>query len=133
MNPNEVEAATFTTAFGFNSGATFNVTSPLATLDAPFVSWPQTGAILKDAPHPEAAKLLHSYLLSEEFQSTQGYSVREDIAAAAAYPPVWDNPATNVSLFADWMSDRAAVERLRFFYENRIGSAQGLSPIIDAL
>lgn len=134
MTPNETQAATFTTSFGFSSGDGFNVSSPVtASTTVPFVSWPQTGAILKDAPHPEAAKLLHSWILSDEFQAAQGYSVREDTAAAAGFPAIWDNPATNVSAFADFMADRAAVERLRFFYENRIGSAQGFSPLFDEL
>lgn len=42
-------------------------------------------------------------------------------------------PSTNPSAFGKWMADRANVERLRFFFEKRIGSAQGLSPLDDDL
>lgn len=40
---------------------------------------------------------------------------------------------TDPTKFSKWMMDRAAVERLRFFFEDKIGSAQGLSPLIDEL
>lgn len=133
MNASETEAASFTTSFGFSAGDGFNLSSLFAVSDAPYVSWPQTGAILKDAPHPEGAKLLHSYILSEEYQNAEGLSVREDVAANQTFAPIWENPATNVTSLSAFMADRAAVERLRFFYENRIGSAQGLSPLIDDL
>lgn len=42
-------------------------------------------------------------------------------------------PNTNAPEFAEWMADREYVERLRFFFEDRIGSAQGLSPLEDDL
>jgi hypothetical protein len=41
-------------------------------------------------------------------------------------------PGTDPKKFSKWMSDRAGVERLRFF-EDGIGSAQGLSPLEDDL
>tara|TARA_R110002060_G_scaffold9501_1_gene14151 strand:- start:501 stop:1022 length:522 start_codon:yes stop_codon:yes gene_type:complete len=99
-----------------------------------FVIWPQTGAILKDAPHPESAKLLHSFIISKEHQTARGgWSTRKDVPAADGLPALMDLFPTNPTKFSEWMSDRAAVERLRFFFESRIGSAQGLSPLIDGI
>ena len=42
-------------------------------------------------------------------------------------------PSTDPTGFPNWMADRAAVERLRFFFEARLGSAQGKSPLDDGL
>jgi hypothetical protein len=100
-------------------------------VEGSFVSWPQTGAILKDAPHPEGAKLLHSYILTE-YQSG-GWSVRTDVPPPPGFPDIFNMPGTNVAGFSQFMSDRGRVERLRFWFESRIGSAQGLSPLIDNL
>lgn len=130
MSENQTEAASFTTGLGLASGTGYNISWPT---DAPFTSWPQTGAILKDAPHPEAAKLLHSYILSEEFQLTQGWSVRTDVATPGDLPAIWDMPNTNVTAFAAFMNDRTEVERLKLFYETYLGTAQGLSPLVDDL
>ncbi|KAF1844457.1 periplasmic binding protein-like II [Cucurbitaria berberidis CBS 394.84] len=98
-----------------------------------FVSWPQTGAILKKAPHPEGAKLLHNFLLSTEHQTTQGWSVRDDLPAPAGLSKIWEQEGTNITGFGAWMSDRANVERRKYWYENKIGTAQGLSPLVDDL
>ncbi|KAG7126579.1 hypothetical protein HYQ46_006543 [Verticillium longisporum] len=100
-----------------------------------FVSWPQTAAILKDAPHPEGAKLLHSFVLSPEFQQMRGWPVRHDVPVADNFSqlPLKDIPSTNPAAFGRFMADRGRVERLRFFLEDRIGSAQGLSPLVPGL
>ncbi|KAF4543320.1 ABC-type fe3+ transport system protein [Lasiodiplodia theobromae] len=126
-------AATFTSSRGLNAAAPFAVSFPETS--APFVSWPQTGAILKDAPHPESAKLLHSFILSEEWQTASGgWSARKDLSPQpAAYPDIFDMPGTNVTAFGAWMADRANVERVRFWFESKIGTAQGLSPLEDNL
>jgi ABC-type Fe3+ transport system substrate-binding protein len=98
--------------------------------DAPYVTWPQTAAILKGAPHPEGAKLLHNYLLSTEFQfSSSRWTVRTD--APAGFPNILNEKNTNALDFLPWMEDRARVERLRFWIEQKIGTAQGLSPLED--
>ncbi|KAK0113031.1 hypothetical protein ONS95_014740 [Cadophora gregata] len=128
---NGTYAATFTSGVGVHGFDPINVTFPV---EGSFVSWPQTGAILKDAPHPETAKLLHSWILSEEFQNSTGtWTVRKDLAPPAGFPSIFEMPGTDATKFSQWMSDRAAVERLRFFFEARIGSAQGLSSLIDDL
>jgi ABC-type Fe3+ transport system substrate-binding protein len=98
------------------------------------VTWPHTGAILKDAPHPEAAKLLHSWILSKEHQNVTGtWSVLKDFPAPAGYSPIMEQVGTDPTKFSQFMADRAAVERLRLFFEERIGTAQGLSPLIDGI
>ena len=123
-------AASFTGSVGFAPPKGINATQPT---EGQFVSWPQTGAILKDAPHPEGAKLLHSFMLSREFQQAMGWSVRDDIQPPKTipYPDVMHMPSTNPTRFARWMADRPKVERLRFWFESRLGSPQGVSPLVD--
>ncbi|KAG7123322.1 hypothetical protein HYQ45_013924 [Verticillium longisporum] len=132
LTPNCTEAATFTSFAGFAAIPGSNYSLPTQTQ---FVSWPQTAAILKDAPHPEGAKLLHSFVLSPEFQQIMGWPVRHDVPVADNFSqlPLKDIPSTNPAAFGRFMADRGRVERLRFFLEDRIGSAQGLSPLIDDL
>ncbi|KKY21108.1 putative abc transporter [Diplodia seriata] len=55
--------ATFTTALGLSPPSPYNISFP--STSGAFVTWPQTGAILRDAPHPESAKLLHSFLATK--------------------------------------------------------------------
>lgn len=124
---NTTYAASF--ANGGARGPNTNISFPT---DAPFVTWPQTAAILKDAPHPEGAKLFHNYILSDEWQfNTTQWVVRTD--APAGFPNIFEEKNTNVTSFLPWMMDRANVERLRFWYESRIGTAQGISPLDDNL
>ncbi|KAF4305436.1 hypothetical protein GTA08_BOTSDO06478 [Botryosphaeria dothidea] len=119
----------FTTTLGGALTAPYNISYPE---QGTFVSWPQTGAILRSAPHPEGAKLLHSFMLSEERQSTMGvWSVRTDILGPSGFPKILDMPGTDPTLFSKWVSDRAAVERLRFFFEDRLGPADAISPLKD--
>jgi hypothetical protein len=44
-------------------------------------------------------------------------------------PDLVNMTTTNPVAFNDWMEDRANVERLRFWFEDRIGTAQGESPL----
>ncbi|PHH93303.1 hypothetical protein CDD83_8002 [Cordyceps sp. RAO-2017] len=122
--------------------ATFGVYTPLSgakgvnnsfPTDADFVSWPQMGAILKDAPHPESAKLLHNFMLSPDFQKKLGWSVRMDMDAPEGFRKIMDTNHTNPLAFASFMADRVTVERLRFWFESRLGTAQGESPLTDAI
>jgi ABC-type Fe3+ transport system substrate-binding protein len=128
---NGTYAATFTSSIGVHPSGNLNLSYPT---QGKFVTWPQTGAILKDAPHPESAKLLHSFFLTPEYQNiTSTWTVRKDLAPPVGYPSIMEMPGADPTKFSKWMSDRAAVERLRFFFEDRIGSAQGLSPLEDGL
>jgi ABC-type Fe3+ transport system substrate-binding protein len=127
---NSSSAVTFTSGYSFADRPPVKYALPS---DAKFVSWAQTGAILKDAPHPEGAKLLHSFMLSNEYQSTRGWSVREDIPAPEGAEKIFQQPGTDAPAFAEFMADRGHVERRRFFYEDKIGTAKGLSPLVDDL
>ncbi|KAL1413289.1 hypothetical protein Q8F55_001045 [Vanrija albida] len=123
-------AATFTSDVGWAAPPGLRVAKPSV---GPFVSWAQTAAILQDAPHPEAAKLLHNYILSPEYQNGTGWQVRRDLPLPDGFPwaPLEDMHNTNPVDFARWMQDRGRVERLRFWFENRLGTAQGVSPLVD--
>ncbi|KAI8713751.1 hypothetical protein NCS52_01220500 [Fusarium sp. LHS14.1] len=126
---NSTSAAYFGASGGFGNSDPLSFSVPTK---GKFVSWPQTAAILKDAPHPEGAKLLHNFILSPEYQQNSGlWSVRHDIPAPEGFPSLWNETATNPAEFARFMADRNLVERLRFFFESRIGSAQGDSPLED--
>ncbi|KAL1846963.1 hypothetical protein Daus18300_014093 [Diaporthe australafricana] len=122
-------AATFTSVGEFDPAAPLNVSHPV---EGQFVSWPQTGAILKDSPHPEGAKLLHSYMLSNEYETIRGgWGVRSDSPQPAGFPQILDMPGTDPTAFGKWMADRAEVERQRVYYEMRLGVPVGLSPLVD--
>ncbi|KAF9763808.1 hypothetical protein IL306_002977 [Fusarium sp. DS 682] len=128
---NTTEAAYFAAGGGFGESKPLKFSHPKR---GKYVSWSQRAAILKDAPHPEGAKLLHNYILSEEYQSTMGtWSVRRDIATPPGFPDLRNETATNPTEFARFMEDRGLVERLRFWFEARIGTAQGVDPINDPI
>lgn len=121
-------AASFTSD-GLEAAGNINISHPV---QGSFVTWFQLAAIPKDAPHPEGAKLLHNYMLSKEWQATRGsWPVRRDVPAPAGYPGIFDMPGTNITYFREFMSDRPRLERLRTWFEDKLGSAQGLSPLID--
>ncbi|KAI5927843.1 ABC transporter [Camillea tinctor] len=129
--PNNTLSATFTSAVGLTPPAPLNISIPT---EGTFVTWPQRGAILKNAPHPEGAKLLHNFILTQDHQKNLGsWSVRKDVPAPAGFADIMDIPATNPTEFERFMGDRARVERLKLFFEDKIGTAQGLSPLIDDL
>ncbi|KAH7030662.1 ABC transporter [Microdochium trichocladiopsis] len=129
---NSTYAATFTSGGGFVSSNGVNFTLPT---QGPFVTWAQTAAILKDAPHPEGAKLLHGFLLSTEWQQPRGWSVRRDVPLPANFPfgELDDNKNTNAGAFMPFMVDRARVGRLKDWLESKIGTPQGLSPLKDGI
>ena len=77
--------------------------------------------------------MLHNYLLSDEYQRNRGWSPRQDIPAPPGAEKILEQLNTDAAAFAEWMADREKVERLRFFLEDRIGTAQGLSPLEDDL
>ncbi|GAP92155.1 putative ABC transporter [Rosellinia necatrix] len=128
---NSTSAVTFTSSIGLTPFEPLNLTFPTK---GQFVTWPQRAAILKDAPHPEGAKLLHSFLLSEERQqSSGGWSVRQDVAAPEGYQALSSIKSTNPDGFESFMVDRERVERLKLFFEDKLGTPQGLSPLKDDL
>lgn len=128
---NSTYSVTFTSGVGLVPEAPLNTTIPT---NGSFVTWAQRAAIFKDALHPEGAKLLHNFMLSDEWQSATGsWSVRKDIPAPAGYPELMDVASTNPVEFERFMGNRVRVEQLRLFFEDKIGTPQGLSPLIDNL
>ncbi|CAH0028432.1 unnamed protein product [Clonostachys rhizophaga] len=126
---NTTSAAFFAGFGGFGSRGNLNFTVPK---EGKYVSWPQTGVILKDTPHPEGAKLLHNFILTPEYQQATGlWPVRRDVAPPAGFPDLWTANATNPAEFARFMAGRPLVERLRFFFEAKLGTAVGLDLISD--
>lgn len=71
-------------------------------------------------------------MISDEYKMGR-WRVRRDAVPPAGYPAIEDMPGASMTGFRDWMMDRAAVERLRFYFEERLGTAQGLSPLVDDL
>ncbi|TEA12363.1 hypothetical protein C8034_v006176 [Colletotrichum sidae] len=124
-------SVTFTASIGLRASGNLNASFPAEGL---FVSWPRSVAIFKDAPHPEASKLIAHFLLDDAFQNnlTQ-WSARKDIAAPDGYPGILDMDATNSAEYVRFMSDRSRVEALRMLFEDRIGMPQGPSPLVDDL
>ncbi|KAH7109189.1 hypothetical protein EDB81DRAFT_703440 [Dactylonectria macrodidyma] len=131
-DPKSPYIASFTSAVGLGQPPSpFNFTFPK---QGQHVTWAQTAAILKDAPHPEGAKLLHNFLLTKDFQKESGFwSVRSDVPAPSGQPKFVGVPGSDPLAFRDFMLDRPKVERLRFWFEDRLGTAQGVSPLIDDL
>lgn len=95
-----------------------------------FVAWAQRAAIFKDAQHP-AAKLYLSWLLDKDTQENVWYmwSVRTDVAPPQGYKHIWQYPNANLKQFEQFMSDRAAVERLRAQVGLFVGDVQGESSV----
>jgi ABC-type Fe3+ transport system substrate-binding protein len=71
------------------------VESHFSTVDATPI-WPLTGAIFKDAPHPNAAKLFLGWLMEPAQQAATGtWSSRKDVPPPAGFKPIFDYPVVN--------------------------------------
>ncbi|MDO5639582.1 MAG: extracellular solute-binding protein [Neisseria sp.] len=94
-----------------------------------FVAWAQRAAILKQAKHPEAAKLYLNWLLDKDTQSNVWYmwSVRTDVAPPAGYKPIWAYPNANLKAFERFMANRAEVEQFRSQIALYVGDVKGES------
>lgn len=94
-----------------------------------FLIWPQTAAILASTTRPETSKLFMSWLASnqtQEFLASVGLSPRYDIGSSAFAIKNADPTA-----FRRFMEDRKNVEQLRFQFETSLGTAQGVSPLLN--
>lgn len=91
----------------------------------PFLAWGQRAAILRQARHPEAARLYLSWMLSPEVQSTsfRGWSVRTDMVPDGG--PVWEHPDAGTAEFVTFMADRDLVERSRHTMNLYLGEPEG--------
>jgi ABC-type Fe3+ transport system substrate-binding protein len=95
------------------------VDSHIPTVDA-LPIWPLTGAIFKDAPHPNAAKLFLSWLLEPEQQSKlPTWSPRSDVPPPAGYKPILSYDVAND--YRDFLTDQTQVAALRKRFEGYSG------------
>jgi len=102
-----------------------------AAIDAHFPAvdalpiWPLTGAIFKDAPHPNAAKLFLSWLLALEQQAHIGtWSARSDVPPPQGFKPILTYQVAND--YRAFLTDQAKVVELRKRFEGYSG------PIVNA-
>lgn len=100
-----------------------------------YMSWAQTSAIFAATKMPETARLLQAFLVSEQWQSAAvqrgSPSVRKDVGNGDA--TIWNRENTDYVKFHEFMLRRDVVEAWRFQFEDKLGTAQGLSPLIDAI
>jgi ABC-type Fe3+ transport system substrate-binding protein len=113
----------------------FNITEPMKKAGSPVDShfstedatpiWPLTGAVFKDAPHPDAAKLFLGWLLEPEPQAGTGtWSPRNDLPPPAGYRPIFSYKVVND--YRAFLTDQAHVVELRKRFEGYTG------PIVNA-
>lgn len=121
------KAATFT-ASGLLTAPADSPTRLLLPKRDSFLTWPQTGAIFKDARRPAAAKLYMSWLLSKQVQEGRGqWPVRRDVTPPAGFGHVTSYETYPVR-FRAFMQDRARIERLKFQFEHYLGAPVGPNP-----
>jgi ABC-type Fe3+ transport system substrate-binding protein len=95
----------------------------------PLPIWPQTTAIFKDAPHPNAAKLYISWFLAKEQQSRIGtWSVRKDVPPPAGLKPIFDYRLAND--FRSFIINEKVVQDERKRFESYVGRPKG-QPVIN--
>ncbi|MEH0580574.1 MULTISPECIES: ABC transporter substrate-binding protein [Streptomyces] len=97
---------------------------------SPWVTWPQTDAILKQAPHKAAAKLYLSWLLSKDAQTNSigTWSARTDVAAPAGRKPIFDYKNTNPLGLGTFMNNRTALDRYKARVTLYVGDVKGVDP-----
>jgi ABC-type Fe3+ transport system substrate-binding protein len=117
------DATLFTTVGPQAEGASIVVEIPEAE-GMPI--WAQPTGIFRDAPHPNAAKLYLSWLLTPErqMQLPPGqWSPRTDVPPPAGFPPILDY---NVLLgYRDFVLDEERIEELQHRYREYIGPVRG--------
>ena len=94
----------------------------------PFVTWPQTAAIFKNAKHPATAKLYLNWITEKETQEKYWmmWSVRRDATPPKGFKGVFQYPSqTDPTEFGRFMADRAAVERFRQKLQLYVGEVMG--------
>ena len=108
----------------------FNITEPMKKAGSPVAShfstadatpiWPLTGAIFKNAPHPNAAKLFMSWLLEPEQQVTTGtWSARGDVSPPAGFKPIFSYQVAND--YMTFLTNEAQLIELRKRFEGYTG------------
>jgi ABC-type Fe3+ transport system substrate-binding protein len=100
------------------------VESHFSAID-PTPIWPLTGAIFKNAPHPNAAKLFLTWLLEPAQQAQVGtWSVRSDVAPPSGFKPIFSYPVVNN--YRDFLTNEAQIDALRKRMEGFTG------PVVNA-
>ena len=95
------------------------VDSHFPTVDAMPI-WPLTGAIFKDAPHPNAAKLFLSWLLAPEQQAKlPTWSPRSDVPPLAGFKPILSYNVAND--YRAFLTNQTQVAELRKRFEGYSG------------
>jgi len=86
----------------------------------PLPIWGQLGAILKGAPHPNAARLYLQWYMAKEQQARIGtWSARQDVTPPFGLKPIFDYKVAND--LADIVTDPARLAELRKRFEGYIG------------
>ncbi|MCC3770100.1 ABC transporter substrate-binding protein [Streptomyces sp. UNOC14_S4] len=112
-----------------SSGSSSGLSKTSIPEKSPWVAWPQTGAILKDAPHKAAAKLYMSWVLSKQYQQTSyGWSARTDVATPAGRKGIFDYANMNPLGLGAFMSDRTALDRYKARISLYVGDVKGVDP-----
>jgi len=87
--------------------------------------WPLTGAIFKDAPHPNAAKLFLTWLLEPAQQIATGtWSGRSDVPPPTGYKPILSYQVAND--YRAFLTNETQVAELRKRFEGYTG------PVVNA-
>jgi ABC-type Fe3+ transport system substrate-binding protein len=95
------------------------VDSHFSTID-PTPIWPLTGAVFKNAPHPNAGKLFLSWLIEKDQQAKVGtWSVRADVPPPAGYKPIFSYPVVND--YRGFLTNAKQIEDLRKRFEGYTG------------
>jgi ABC-type Fe3+ transport system substrate-binding protein len=113
----------------------FNITTVLKKQNMPVEShfaekdatpiWPLSGAIFRKAPHPNAAKLFHAWLLEPEQQiATETWSGRRDVPPPKGYKPILSYQVAND--YKAFMVNAAQIAELRKKFEGYTG------PVVNA-
>jgi ABC-type Fe3+ transport system substrate-binding protein len=95
------------------------VDSHIPSVDA-LPIWPLSGAIFKNAPHPNAAKLFLSWLLEpEQQQRLATWSGRSDVPPPAGYKPILSYQVAND--YRAFLTDQTQVVEMRKRFESYSG------------
>jgi ABC-type Fe3+ transport system substrate-binding protein len=85
-------------------------------------------AILKDAPHPNAAKLFVTWFLSKEWQSRSGvYSSRLDLPAPAGLPSL--SKYRLMDRYLEFVSDEKQLTNLREHFQTYTGRGPNIGDV----
>ncbi|MDX3190953.1 extracellular solute-binding protein [Streptomyces sp. MN03-5084-2B] len=124
-----VGTAPYVASFG-TSGGRPGLAQQTYPAQSPWVAWPQTAAILKQAPHQAAAKLYLSWLLSRDAQQNAigTWSARTDVAPPAGAKNIFSYPTMNPLGLGRFMSDRTALDRYKARITLYVGDVQGANP-----